>query len=117
MIFKDSKINFQKVISTLRGTFSDKIDSAMRVVEEKVKTFPNILSNRRKRKFQRDKIDLDKDLNSSIEILQQLINNRTPVLNEKQLTDKLLEGQKTPSFEPLNLHKNDTPLTDHLKSL
>ena len=43
------------------------------------------------------------------------MNNKTPVLNEKQLNEKLLEGQKIPSFESLNLQKNDTPLTDGLK--
>ena len=30
---------------------------------------------------------------------------------------KILKGQKIPSFKPLNLHKNYTPLTDGLKSL
>ena len=45
------------------------------------------------------------------------MNNKTPVVNGKQLREKLLEGQKIPSFEPLNLHKNDTPLTDGLNSL
>ena len=45
------------------------------------------------------------------------MNNKTPVLNEKQLREKLLEGQKIASFEPLNLQKNDTPLTDGLKSV
>ena len=44
------------------------------------------------------------------------MNNKTPVLNKKQLKGKLLEGQKIPSFEPLNLQKNDTPLIDGLKS-
>ena len=44
-------------------------------------------------------------LSSSNKILQQLMNNKTPVLNEKQLSEKLLEGQKIASFEPLNLHK------------
>ena len=111
----DSKINFQNVISTLRETFSEKISSTIRVIEERAKAFANILSNRRKRKFQRDKIDLEKALNSSNEILKQLMNNKTPVLNEKQLREKLLEGQKIPSSEPLNLQKNDKPLTDGLK--
>ena len=45
------------------------------------------------------------------------MNNKTPVLNERQLREKLLEDQKLPSFKPLNLHKNDIPLTDGLKSL
>ena len=62
---------------------------------------------------ERDKIDLEKALNFSSKILQQLLNNKTPVLNEKQLREKLLEGQKIPSFETLN----DNPLTDGLKSL
>ena len=113
----DSKINFQSVISTLRETFPEKVDSAIRVIEKRAKAFASILSNIRKRKFQRDKIDLEKALNSSNKILQQLMNNKTPVLNEKQLREKLLEGQKIASFEPLNLQKNDTPLTDGLKSV
>ena len=79
--------------------------------------FANILSNTRKRKFQRDKINLEKSLNSSNKILQQLMNNKTPVFNEKQLREKLLEGQKIRSFGQLNLHKNDTALADGLKSL
>ena len=45
------------------------------------------------------------------------MNNKTPALNEKQLREKLLEGQKIPSFERLNLLKNDTPLSDGLKLL
>ena len=45
------------------------------------------------------------------------MNNKTPALNEKQLRQKLLEGQKIPSFERLNLLKNDTPLSDGLKLL
>ena len=45
------------------------------------------------------------------------MNNKTHFLNKKQLREKLLEGQKIPSFEPLNLEKNETPLTDGLKSL
>ena len=38
-------------------------------------------------------------------MLKQLMNNKTPVLNEKQLREKLLEGQKISSSEPLNLQK------------
>ena len=110
----DSKISFQNVINALRETFPEKIDSAIQVMDERAKDFGNILSNRQKRKFQRDKIDLEKVLNSSNKTLQQLM-NKTPVLNEKQLREKLLEGQKIPSFEPLNLQKNDAPLTDGLK--
>ena len=45
------------------------------------------------------------------------MNSKTSALNEKQLQEKLLEGQRKPSFEPLNLHENDTLLTDNLKSL
>ena len=45
------------------------------------------------------------------------MNNKTSALNKKQLQEKLLEGQKIPSFEPLNLHKNDILLTDNLKPL
>ena len=45
------------------------------------------------------------------------MNNKTLVLNEKQLREKLLEGQKISSFEQLNLLKNDTPLSDGLKLL
>ena len=110
----DSKISFQNVINALRETFPEKIDSAIQVMDKRAKDFGNILSNRQKRKFQRDKIDLEKVLNSSNKTLQQLM-NKTPVLNEKQLREKLLEGQKIPSFEPLNLQKNDAPLTDGLK--
>ena len=33
------------------------------------------------------------------------MNNKTTVFNEKQLTENILQGQKIPSFEPLNLHK------------
>ena len=54
-----SKIHFQEVIDTLRETFPAKIDSAMQVMEEKAKAFANILSNRQKRKFQRNKMDLE----------------------------------------------------------
>ena len=110
----DSKISFQNVINALRETFPEKIDSAIQVMDERAKDFGNILSNRQKRKFQRDKIDLEKVLNSSNKTLQQLM-NKTPVLNQKQLREKLLEGQEIPSFEPLNLQKNDAPLTDGLK--
>ena len=49
--------------------------------------------------------------------MQQLINNKTPVLHEKELREKLLEGQKIPSFEALNLQKSNTSLSDGLKSL
>ena len=101
----DSKINFQNVITTLTETFPDNTDSAMQVMEEIAKVFANILSNRRKRKFQIDKINLKKALNSSNKILQQLMYNNTPVLNEKQLRDKILKGQKVPSFEPLYFSK------------
>ena len=52
-------------------------------MEERAIAFANILSNRRKRKFQRDKIDLEKPLNFSNKILHQLLNNNTLVLNEK----------------------------------
>ena len=45
------------------------------------------------------------------------MNCKTPILNEKQLREKILKGQKIPSFKPLNLRENDTPLTDGLKSL
>ena len=45
-----------------------------------------------------------------------LMHNKTPVLNETQFREKILKGQKIPSFEPLNLHKNDTAKTDCLKS-
>ena len=45
------------------------------------------------------------------------MNNKTSALNEKQLKEKLFECQKIPSFEPLNLHENDTLLADNLKSL
>ena len=86
-------------------------------MEEKAKAIANILSNRRKRKFQRDKIDLEKALNSSNKILQQSMNNKTSVLHEQQLRQKLLECQKIPLFAPLNLQKNDKPLTDNLTSL
>ena len=71
----------------------------------------------KKKKFQRNKIYTEKALNSCNKILQQLINNKTPVLNEKQLREKILKGQKIPSLETLNLHKNNTPITDGLKSL
>ena len=70
-----------------------------------------------KKKLQRDKIDLEKALNSSNKILQKLMNNKAPILNEKQLREKILKGQKIPSFEPLNLHKNYTPITDGIESL
>ena len=80
-----------------------KIGSAIRVIEEKAQAFANISSKRRKRKFQRDKIDLQKTFNPLNKILQQYMNN------EKQLREKLLEGQKIASFKPLNLLKNDTP--------
>ena len=86
-------------------------------MEERAKALTNISSNRRKRKFQRDKIDLEKALNYSNKVLQQLINNKTPVLNEKEFREKLLEGQKIPSFERQNLLKNDTLLSDGLKLL
>ena len=68
------------------------------------------------KKYQKEKIDFEKALNSSNKIFQQLINSKTPVLNEK-LREKLLEGQKELSFDTLDLHKNETPLTDDLKSL
>ena len=113
----DSKISFQNVMSTLPETFPEKIDSAIRVMEERAKAFANILSNRRKTKFQRDKIDLERALNSSNKILQQLMNNKTPVLNEKHLREKLLEGQKISSFESPNLQEIDTPFTAGLISL
>ena len=45
------------------------------------------------------------------------MHNKTLVLHEKHPREKLLEGQKLLSFEPLNLQKNDTTLTDGLKSL
>ena len=45
----DSKINFQNAISTLRETFSEKIDSIIRVTDEKAKVFANILSEVPKR--------------------------------------------------------------------
>ena len=95
----DSKINFQNVISTLRKTFPDKIDSAIRVMEKRAKPLTNILSNRQQRKLQRDKIDLEKALHSSNKILQKLMNSKTPVLNEKQLREKILKGQKIPSLK------------------
>ena len=56
----DSKINFHRVIDTLLETFPDKTDSAIRVMEEGAEAFANILLNRRKRKFQRDKTSLQK---------------------------------------------------------
>ena len=62
----DSKINFQNVISTSRGTFLDKIDSAIEVMEKRPKAFANISSNRRKRNFKRDKINLQKTFNFPI---------------------------------------------------
>ena len=37
------------------------------------------------------------------------MNNKTTVFNEKQLTENILQGQKIPSFEPLNLHKMTHP--------
>ena len=111
-----SKISFQNVINALRETFPEKIDSAIQVMDERAKDFGNILSNRQKRKFQRDKIDLEKVLNSSNKTLQQLM-NKTPVLNEKQLREKLLEGQKISSFESPNLQEIDTPFTAGLISL
>ena len=86
-------------------------------MEERAIAFANILSNRRKRKFQRDKIDLEKPLNFSNKILHQLQNNNTLVLNEKLLKEKLLESQKIRSFEPLNLQRNAAPLTDGSESL
>ena len=82
-----------------------------------LKSVANILSKRRERKFQRDKIDLEKALNSSNKILQQLMNDMTHAPNKKQLKEKLLEGQKMHPFEPLNLQKSDTPSTDVLKLL
>ena len=85
-------------------------------MEERAIAFANILSNRRKRKFQRDKIDLEKPLNFSNKILHQLLNNNTLVLNEKLLKEKLLESQKIRSFEPLNLQRNAAPLTDGSES-
>ena len=86
-------------------------------MEERAIAFANILSNRRKRKFQRDKTDLEKPLNFSNKILHQLQNNNTLVLNEKLLKEKLLESQKIRSFEPLNLQRNAAPLTDGSESL
>ena len=102
----DSKINFhQKVISTLGETFPDKFDSAVRVIKERAKAFANILSNRQKRRFQRDKINVVKALNSCNETLQHFMNNKTLVLDEKELREKLLGGQETAYFKSLNLHK------------
>ena len=102
----DAKINFhQKVINTLGETFPDKFDSAVRVIKERAKAFANILSNRQKRRFQRDKINVVKALNSCNETLQHFINNKTLVLDEKQLREKLLGGQETAYFKSLNLHK------------
>ena len=113
----DSKINFQKIISTLWESFTDKIDSAIQVMEERAKVYTNIFSNRGKRKFQRDKIDLEEALKFSNKTFEQLIDNKTPVLNAKQLREKMLKGQTIPSFKPLNLHKYGTPKTDGLKLL
>ena len=102
----DSKINFhQKVISTLGETFHDKFGSPVRVIKERAKAFANILSNRQKRRFQRDKIDVVKALNSCNKILQHFMNNKTLVLDEKQPREKLLGGQETAYFKSLNLHK------------
>ena len=56
----DSKISFQNVINALRETVPEKLDSAIQVMDERAKAFGNILLNRQKRKFQRDKIDLEK---------------------------------------------------------
>ena len=102
-------------IKVLRETFPDKTGSAIRVMEERAKVFANILWNRKK-KYQKDKIDFEKALNSSNKIFQQLMNSKTPVLNEK-LREKLLEGKKELSFDTLDLHKNETALTDGLISL
>ena len=52
------------------------------VMEERTKAFAKILSARQKRKFQTDKIDLQKALDSFNKILQQLMNKKTPVFNE-----------------------------------
>ena len=94
-MFKFSKITVGTFLLTLKISITcrnknDKNDSAIRVMKERAKAFANILWNRTKRKFQRDKIDLEKALNSSNKFLQQLMNNKTRVLNEK-LREKLLE--------------------------
>ena len=86
-------------------------------MEERAKVYTNIFSNRGKRKFQRNKIDLEKALRFSNKTFEQLIDNKTPVLKAKQFREKMLKGQKIPSFEPLNLHKHDTSKTDGLKLL
>ena len=98
------KTSFRMLLVLCKETFPEKTDSTIRVMEERAKTFSNVLSNKLKRKFQRDKIDSEKALNSSNKILKQLM-NKTLVFNEKQFREKLLKGWKTPSFEPLNSKK------------
>ena len=69
-----------------------------------------------KKKFQKRQNQSAENFQFSYHIFQKLMHNKTPVLNETQLREKILKGQKIPSFEPLNLHKNDTAETDCLKS-
>ena len=52
-------------------------------MEERATAFANIYQINENKCSSFRKIDLEKPLNFSTKILQQLLNNKTPVLNEK----------------------------------
>ena len=80
---------------------------------KRTKNLNNILALRRNNKFNRDKLDYELAVTISSNKLKTLQNNKNL---KEDLRSEILASQNIPTYDPLNLHKSNTPLETGLTS-
>ena len=95
---------------------SDKYVKLIDRLHNKYKSISFILSKYRLNKFHRDGLDIRKAIILSRKI-ESNFQKLTEIGTNSNITDNVNNGQNMPSYDPINLDKNNNNLSDGLKSL
>ena len=108
--------NYNSQLESVRINWSDKYVNLIDRLHNKYKSISFILSKRRLNKFCRDGLDIRKAIMLSWKI-ESNFQKLTKIGTNSNITDNVNNGQSMPSYDPINLDKNNNILPYGLKSL
>ena len=108
------KVQFDRIKTIIADKWKEKYDLMSKKIIKRTKDLNNILALRRNNKFNRDRLDYELAVSISSNKLKNLQNNKNL---KEDLKSKILAGQNIPTYDPLNLHKSNTPQKTGLTSL
>ena len=121
--YKDKIKILQNQIRTnkehLNAQFADKRNEIDTMLSAKINRINELSANRRRRKFERDGLNIDRAAEISTAKLQEVIAGfrETPAAKEKKLREEILGGVDIPSHDPIILTENPKFQEQSFKSL